>query len=146
MVDLYVGQTKAHYHLHKTMLYQKIPYFDKMFNGGFKEAKAFKADFPDDSVTSFDVLVAWVYTGQIREYSVLPDKSTSLPTNYVFSDLLTKLWTYYEVIKHEIPNSRHTTNAKRIIDQLHPAHPCVVSASIPCYIVSWRWGISSYGH
>jgi hypothetical protein len=48
-----------------------------MFNGGFKEAKEFKADFPDDSVTSFDVLVAWVYTGQIREYSVLPDKSTS---------------------------------------------------------------------
>ena len=38
MVDLFVGPEKKLFRVHKSFLCNKIPYFDKMFNGGFKEA------------------------------------------------------------------------------------------------------------
>ena len=38
MVGLYVGPNKEHYHVHKKILCNEIPYFEKMFKGNFKEA------------------------------------------------------------------------------------------------------------
>ncbi|TGO34767.1 hypothetical protein BHYA_0183g00190 [Botrytis hyacinthi] len=61
-VDLYVGSTRTHYRVHKHILCTKIPYFNKMFNGGFSEASSNSAEFPEDSPESFDVLLEWAYS------------------------------------------------------------------------------------
>ncbi|KAM3068033.1 hypothetical protein ACMFMG_011081 [Clarireedia jacksonii] len=69
MVDLFVGPEKRHFRVHKTILCEKIPYFDKMFNGGFIEAKELEASFPDDLPQAFDIVVEWVYVGKLRHLS-----------------------------------------------------------------------------
>ncbi|KAF7956583.1 hypothetical protein EAE96_003917 [Botrytis aclada] len=70
MVDLIVGTEEALFRVHKSFLCNKMPYFDKMFNGGFKEAKDNSAKFPEDLLESFDILIEWVYSGHIRFYEV----------------------------------------------------------------------------
>jgi hypothetical protein len=65
MVDLYIGPNKVHFCVHKELLCDKIPYFDKMFRGHF-EATMNSATFPEDTPESFDLLVEWVYSGSIR--------------------------------------------------------------------------------
>ncbi|KAF7931560.1 uncharacterized protein EAE98_004296 [Botrytis deweyae] len=61
-VDLYVGPNRTHYRVHKNILCTKIPYFNKMFNGGFSEASNNSAEFPEDFSESFDVLLEWAYS------------------------------------------------------------------------------------
>ncbi|TGO18014.1 hypothetical protein BTUL_0013g00910 [Botrytis tulipae] len=70
MVDLIVGPEEALFRVHKSFLCNKIPYFDRMFNGGFIEAKENSAKFPEDGPESFDILIEWVYSGYIRFYEV----------------------------------------------------------------------------
>jgi hypothetical protein len=50
MVDIYVGPSKICF---------RIPYFDKMFNGSFKEASNNTAFLPEDDPASFDLLADW---------------------------------------------------------------------------------------
>jgi hypothetical protein len=66
MVDLYIGPDKVHFSVHKELLCNKIPYFDKMFKGQFEEGAINSATFPEDAPDSFDLLVEWVYSGSIR--------------------------------------------------------------------------------
>jgi hypothetical protein len=66
MVNLYVGPQKDQFHVHKEILCKKIPYFEKMFKGGFKEATEDQATFPEDLAESFDLLLGWVYHNSIR--------------------------------------------------------------------------------
>jgi len=66
MVDLYVGPQKDRFHVHKEVLCKKIPYFEKMFKGEFKEATEDQATFPEDNSESFDLLLGWVYHNSIR--------------------------------------------------------------------------------
>lgn len=70
MVDLIVGPKEALFRVHKSFLCNKIPYFDKMFNGGFMEARENSAKFPEDDPQSFDILIEWVYSGCVRFYDV----------------------------------------------------------------------------
>ncbi|KAN0095037.1 hypothetical protein V8E51_015748 [Hyaloscypha variabilis] len=65
LVDLYVGPERAHYRIHKEALCDKVPYFEKMFKGGFKEATSQSADFPEDCSESFDLLLGWVYSDNL---------------------------------------------------------------------------------
>lgn len=68
MVDIHVGQGEAarDFRIHKKLLCSKVPYFDKMFNGGFKEAVQNSVTLPEDNPESFDILQCWVYTGVLR--------------------------------------------------------------------------------
>ena len=66
MIDIYVGPTKKLFRVHKAVFCDKIPYFDKMFSGGFKEALEHSATFPEDSPEAFEVVVEWVYTGVLK--------------------------------------------------------------------------------
>ncbi|CCD46189.1 hypothetical protein BofuT4_P117390.1 [Botrytis cinerea T4] len=70
MVDLIVGPEKALFRVHKSFLCSKIPYFEKMFNGGFKEAKDGSASFPEDFPEAFDILIEWVYSGNLRWFDI----------------------------------------------------------------------------
>jgi len=58
MVDIYVGPSKKRFQLYKAKLCTRIPYFDKMFNGNFKEASVNVA-YLDDDPASFDLLADW---------------------------------------------------------------------------------------
>jgi BTB/POZ domain len=77
MVDLYVGPQKDRFHVHKEVLCKKIPYFEKMFKAGFKEATENQATFPEDNAESFDLLLGWVYHNSIRPLAVLRKDGTS---------------------------------------------------------------------
>jgi BTB/POZ domain len=52
--------------VHKKILCQKIPYFDKMFNEGWTETGTQSATLPDDDPKAFKLLVGWVYGGKIE--------------------------------------------------------------------------------
>jgi hypothetical protein len=57
MVDIYVGPKERLFRVHKALLCKKVPYFDKMFNGEFREASQNVAKFPDDHPAAFDRLL-----------------------------------------------------------------------------------------
>ncbi|TVY35864.1 hypothetical protein LOCC1_G008543 [Lachnellula occidentalis] len=78
MVDLYVGPRKEHFHVHKDLLCNKIPYFAKMFKGGFQEAITNSASFPEDVPGSFDILITWVYHGKLRPLTMLKDNRNAM--------------------------------------------------------------------
>jgi hypothetical protein len=66
LVNLYVGPTKEHFYVHKDKLCAKVPYFDKMFKGGFLEAANKSATFPEDNPADFDLLIRWIYEDVIE--------------------------------------------------------------------------------
>ena len=70
-VDIHVGVNKEHFCVHKEILCAKIPYFEKMFKGGFKESSDGSATLPDDRSESFDLLLGWVYHNTIRPLSII---------------------------------------------------------------------------
>ncbi|KAI9649498.1 hypothetical protein NHQ30_002075 [Ciborinia camelliae] len=55
MVDIFVGEEK-----------QLFRFFDKMFNGNFKEATENTAILPEDDPEAFDMLMCWAAYGTIR--------------------------------------------------------------------------------
>jgi hypothetical protein len=67
MVDIYVGFEERHFRIHRQLLCDRIPYFEKMFNGHFKEASEGIARFPEDDPAAFDSLIDMVvYNRTIR--------------------------------------------------------------------------------
>lgn len=49
-----------------------------MFNGGFAEAQQNSADFPEDSLEAFELLIEWIYTGTYEKIDRnLPRKEKS---------------------------------------------------------------------
>lgn len=81
-VDLYVGSAEKLFRVHKGILCNKVPYFDKMFRRSFQEGKSQTAIFPEDTVQSFDVLLGWVYYGKVRELKHGRENSGSLVWNW----------------------------------------------------------------
>ena len=67
MVTLRVGTSKTPFVVHKTRLVRRIPYFEMMFNGHFKETVDQEASFPEDDVATFDILIEWVYNFNFRK-------------------------------------------------------------------------------
>ena len=66
MVDIYVGQERIHYHLSLKLLSHHSSYFDKAFNGDFKEGATKRLDLPDEDIHAFNLLVQWIYSGQVN--------------------------------------------------------------------------------
>ncbi|KAF7863072.1 hypothetical protein EAF04_007155 [Stromatinia cepivora] len=66
MVDIYVGKEKQLFRIYKDLLCNKIEFFDKMFNGNFKEATENTAILPEDDPEAFDMLMCWAAYGTIR--------------------------------------------------------------------------------
>ncbi|KAI9646439.1 hypothetical protein NHQ30_004431 [Ciborinia camelliae] len=73
MVRIEVGGSyqKAVFNIHQDILCNKIPFFDKMFNGEFLEGTTKRAEFPEDDVDSFKLLLGWVYNGAIEPHESL---------------------------------------------------------------------------
>ncbi len=85
-VDIYCGEgvEKTHFRIHKNVLCNKVPFFDKMFNSGFKESTDSMATLPEDDPKAFDVLLEWVYAGALRSIITWNDKEDEAPlhSNY----------------------------------------------------------------
>ncbi|CZS97132.1 uncharacterized protein RAG0_06268 [Rhynchosporium agropyri] len=66
VVELFVGSEKIKFIADKDLLCAKVPYFEKMYRGGFSEATTNSANFAGDTVESFDILLGWLYSGGLR--------------------------------------------------------------------------------
>lgn len=69
MVELYVGPEKKLSRAHRSILCDKVPFFQKMFSSNFVEGFELKAYFPEDSPQTFDLLLDWVYSGTLRLFA-----------------------------------------------------------------------------
>jgi hypothetical protein len=66
IVEIRVGTAHVRsFMVHKKLLCDKIPHFKKMFEGPWKATGEKIATFPEDDADAFDVLVCWVYNGQL---------------------------------------------------------------------------------
>ncbi|CAD6447387.1 e281ed2a-d50c-4d00-9af7-e2c1a4af7f29 [Sclerotinia trifoliorum] len=67
MGDIHVetDEKSGHFKLRKPILFTKVPYSEKMFNGRFMEGTMNSATLPEDDLELFNILVSWIYSGQI---------------------------------------------------------------------------------
>ncbi|KAE8449972.1 hypothetical protein EG329_007111 [Mollisiaceae sp. DMI_Dod_QoI] len=81
IVDIFVGPQQKHFKVHKKLLCKKVPYFHKMFLGGFKEAIEHTARLPDDDPDVFDLFLDWLYRGDLHpaDMSKQPPASSPVP-------------------------------------------------------------------
>ncbi|KAN0095043.1 hypothetical protein V8E51_015754 [Hyaloscypha variabilis] len=75
MVEISIGKgnDKKHTRVHKGLLCSKIPYFEKMLSGGFKEAAENSAKFPEEDIEAFKNLMQWVYSGTLPRFRWVQD-------------------------------------------------------------------------
>ncbi|KAF7900357.1 uncharacterized protein EAF01_007659 [Botrytis porri] len=66
IVDIHVGPQKKLFRVHRGILCDKVPYFQKMFSSGFVEGLKGKAFFPEDDPKCFDFFMGWIYFGTLR--------------------------------------------------------------------------------
>lgn len=66
-VDVYVGKEKKHYCLPKLLLCYHSAYFDRCFNGGFKEAETQRLELPEDCVVHFENLLEYMLYGKMAD-------------------------------------------------------------------------------
>ncbi|KAE8448421.1 hypothetical protein EG329_009486 [Mollisiaceae sp. DMI_Dod_QoI] len=69
-VDVYVGPGRKHYSLPKDLLCHYSTYFDRCFNGAFKEANQQKLSLPEDKVKDFEVLMEYMLSGTTATFEV----------------------------------------------------------------------------
>ncbi|TEY74759.1 hypothetical protein BOTCAL_0070g00260 [Botryotinia calthae] len=66
IVDIHVGPQKKLFRIHRGILCDKVPYFQKMFSSGFVEGLEGKAFFPEYDPKCFDFFMGWIYFGTLR--------------------------------------------------------------------------------
>jgi hypothetical protein len=126
-VVISVGPEHKRYLIHKALLTKQSEYFDRAFNGSFKEANEQAIHFEEESPAAFDLLVGWLYQnhipviersfGQVKT-SIANAAFESLPESPSFrrdrrdnivSEFQTLLDTYMTPFGNHIDISRPTT-------------------------------------
>ncbi|KAG4424734.1 hypothetical protein IFR04_002082 [Cadophora malorum] len=64
IVTIHVGPKRKAFSLHKKLLCSRSAYFNKAFNGGFKETEG-TIYLPEDDPTAFDALVVFIYQNSL---------------------------------------------------------------------------------
>ncbi|KAH9215358.1 hypothetical protein DL95DRAFT_500781 [Leptodontidium sp. 2 PMI_412] len=67
IVTIYVGPKRKSFSIHKKLLCSRSEYFDKAFNGGFKESDV-TMYLPEDDPEAFDALVVYVYQNRLPNF------------------------------------------------------------------------------
>lgn len=70
IVDIYVGPNRRHFHLHKQILCDKVPFFQMMLTGGYKETQDQEASLEEDDPDAFDLFVQWLYKDRLLPIDV----------------------------------------------------------------------------
>lgn len=65
MINLYVGEERKRFVIHKKLLTSQSAYFDKAFNGRFVEAGENSIHLVEDDAATVALLVAFIYRGSI---------------------------------------------------------------------------------
>ncbi|EMR87097.1 hypothetical protein ACHAPC_006964 [Botrytis cinerea] len=81
-LEVGTGFDRAVFNIHKTVLCEKIAFFDKLFNGNFLESITHSAKMPEDNIEAFKLMLGWVYRGVIEPGVNLTfddDKTTKTP-------------------------------------------------------------------
>ncbi|KAI4122341.1 MAG: hypothetical protein LQ347_006536, partial [Umbilicaria vellea] len=66
-VDIYVGNKRKHFAVQKKLVCSRSTYFDKAFNGAFKEGHEGAIYLPDDSPDTVEAFIAWLYRGTLQQ-------------------------------------------------------------------------------
>jgi len=79
IVDIYVGKEKRLWSLHRNLLCYHSSYFETEFIGNEvpkskKPGENQRLDLPNDDPTGFELLVSWLYQGQLDDVSDLPEE------------------------------------------------------------------------
>ncbi|KAF7875246.1 hypothetical protein EAF04_002418 [Stromatinia cepivora] len=65
-IEVGTGNERVVFALHQRILCNKIPFFNKMFNGKFQESVSHTAMMPEDNVDAFKIMIGWVYNEVIE--------------------------------------------------------------------------------
>ena len=72
MVDIYVGEPKRHWTLHRNLLCHHSTYFQEHVGEDTKK-KVAKLELLDSDPEAFELLVKWLYQGRIEDVSTMTD-------------------------------------------------------------------------
>lgn len=99
MVDVFVGENKTLWRVHKLLLVNSSDFFNKALNSDFREGNEQRIFFEDDSNAPFTIFVQWLYSGTFNTSSL-----NVLLQGYVFGDKIACA-PFCELIMHNIRSS-----------------------------------------
>jgi BTB/POZ domain len=82
IIKVFVGKERILYNLHKTLLCDECPFFERCLNSGFKESRTGEVILTEDSVKAFDRFVEWVYNHKLHA----EDENFPLAETYTLAD------------------------------------------------------------
>lgn len=93
MVTLYVGEEgkTSKFLIHKKLLCTKVPYFEAMFGGSFKEAEEGVGHLPEDSHVAIELLLEWLYRGFLSP--MIPEEGADRLANRALARKAVGKWT-----------------------------------------------------
>lgn len=83
LVQIFIGPERKEYSVHKTLITSTCDFFDKGFDGRFKEGVENKMSLPEDDSNTFETFVNWMYAGHLHLKQNL--KSTQAINLYIFA-------------------------------------------------------------
>ena len=78
MVDIYIGDERKKFRLHRDLLCERSEFFKASFEGHSKEAETQELALPEDSVESFELLIGLLYGAPLMKITSKDDLSTYL--------------------------------------------------------------------
>lgn len=66
-MTFYIGSKRKIFQVHKALVCQSAPFFEKAFNGPFQEGQEGVMHLPEDNTESFSMFVHWLYRSTIPE-------------------------------------------------------------------------------
>ncbi|KAL3419293.1 hypothetical protein PVAG01_09515 [Phlyctema vagabunda] len=148
IVELYIGPEQKLMRVHKDILCEKVPYFEKAFEGGLGEAWKSKATFPEDDVSAFECLLHWVYTNRIVKQNTKPDyhRSSIMYRTYVLAD---RFW-IPALMDKMIPLIQEYDKQHKLIPGIEQVRIAYLGTSIGSPLRrycarSWYYSISTFG-
>jgi len=93
LVNIYVGEAKRQWSLHRSLLCHHSTYFQEQFGDDSKQNEM-KLELPESDPAAFELLVKWLYQGRIDDVSSMPaDKK------WDYADACQKLYVLCDKIK-----------------------------------------------
>jgi len=83
-VSIKAGEAGKEFRVHKNLICDQSPYFERAFNGGFTEGQSGQVVLQDTQEYALRIVLTWLYTGRL-EY-VPAAEGSDLPTALTLSD------------------------------------------------------------
>jgi hypothetical protein len=104
LVTIYVGKARKEFVIHKKLICETAPFFDKAFNGGFKEKEG-TMELPEDGPSAFDLFVELLYSGIVpdgnsTEYFIQPHKLYVFAEKHCLNELANKTMDKIQTVHH----------------------------------------------